>query len=56
MVKLTTKKFHLDIKKKKHRTFTSDYSSEETEQEESDKSYSAHEIYKKAGDWWKYVL
>ncbi|XP_012243955.1 uncharacterized protein LOC100741474 isoform X2 [Bombus impatiens] len=36
-----------------HRTITSDYSSEETEQEElSDRSCSAHEIYKQAGDWW----
>ncbi|PBC25807.1 SUN domain-containing protein [Apis cerana cerana] len=46
------KEVSFGYKKKKHRTFTSDYSSEETEQEESDKSYSAHEIYKKAGDWW----
>lgn len=40
-----------------HRTITSDYSSEETEQEDlSDRSCSAHEIYKQAGDWWKYVF
>ncbi|XP_031364516.1 uncharacterized protein LOC102678671 [Apis dorsata] len=55
----TDNKEVFEYKKKKnhkstflHRTFTSDYSSEETEQEESDKLYSAHEIYKKAGDWW----
>ncbi|XP_043516983.1 uncharacterized protein LOC122532342 [Frieseomelitta varia] len=36
-----------------HRTFTSDYSSEETEQEDTPhKPCSAHEIYKQAGDWW----
>lgn len=40
-----------------HRTFTSDYSSEEAEQENlSSKPCSAHEIYKQAGDWWKYVF
>ena len=40
-----------------HRTFTSDYSSEETEQEDTPhKLCSAHEIYKQAGDWWEYVL
>lgn len=38
------------------RTFGSDYSSEEGEREDpSNKQTSAHEIYKRAGDWWKYV-
>ncbi|XP_017764735.1 PREDICTED: uncharacterized protein LOC108554098 isoform X2 [Eufriesea mexicana] len=36
-----------------HRTFTSDYSSEEAEHGDlSNKPCSAHEIYKQAGDWW----
>lgn len=40
-----------------HRTFTSDYSSEEGEREDrSSEPSSAHEIYKQAGDWWKYVF
>ncbi|KOX67837.1 hypothetical protein WN51_06882 [Melipona quadrifasciata] len=35
------------------RTFTSDYFSEETEQDDTPhKPCSAHEIYKQAGDWW----
>lgn len=40
-----------------HRIFTSDYSSEEGEREDPpSRSGSAYEIYKQAGEWWKYVL
>lgn len=39
-----------------NRILTSDYSSEEGEREEQpSKPLSAYEIYKRAGDWWKYV-
>lgn len=39
------------------RILTSDYSSEEGEREDlSNRPGSAHEIYKQAGDWWKYVF
>lgn len=36
---------------------TSDYSSEEGEREDlPSRPSTAHEIYKQAGDWWKYVF
>lgn len=39
-----------------HRVLTSDYSSEEGEREEPpSRPGSAYEIYKQAGEWWKYV-
>ncbi|KOC70810.1 hypothetical protein WH47_06850 [Habropoda laboriosa] len=37
-------------------TLTSDYSSEEGEDLSTNRPSSAHEIYKQAGDWWKYVF
>lgn len=37
------------------RILTSDYSSEEGEKHPSSRPRSAYEIYKQAGDWWKYV-
>ncbi|KZC05075.1 hypothetical protein WN55_08680 [Dufourea novaeangliae] len=40
-----------------HRTVTSDYSSEEGEKEDlPNRPSTIHEIYKQAGDWWKYVV
>jgi len=39
-----------------HRILTSDYSSEEGEREDPpSRPGSAYEIYKQAGEWWKYV-